>query len=291
MNFIHRANCPLCSSGKRRRLYTDSLTNMSAYLEQRYKGLVTTKEILKAEYEAVICECGFLYQSIIPDEAGLAHFYNNLIPEDNVNKRKYGTRSHYYLYAREAGAISKLIKKPHKDISVLDFGGGWGYWALMCKAWGYDTSHYDLSDKCRSHVRDELKIESLNKLNGMYDFINTDQLFEHLPAPLSDFGSMIGHLNKGGYIHIKVPNARKLMKGFDNPNFFKAPHKALMPLEHLNAFTHKTLINMAKRFDLKYVDYPIIFSHRYGLRVMLKGIARKYYEDFYGTSLYFRKDG
>ena len=89
-----------------------------------------------------------------------------------------------------------------------------------------------------------------------------------------------------------VPNGKGLQKPFavSEPEDFESGFaKPVMPLEHLNCFTNKTLKKMARNAGLK----PIVMAsgdHRYGFKEMLKSsVFADIYKFYFGTNLYFEK--
>ena len=289
LHFIDCA-CPLCGSYNGKTLFKANMTSLRDYLEEVHGTLLPKNDLENETYHAKKCECGMMYQARILDEPSLEVYYNEMIPKEVMDKHKFGSHEHYYSYAREAGEISHLVGKEHKDIKVLDFGMGGGYWCLMAKAFGYDTYGYDLSKERREYAQRELGINVLNILKGRYDFINVEQVLEHIPNPVDLLSKISLCLNEGGYIHLSVPNARKLVNGFKNPDFTKAPWKALLPLGHLNGFTHKTLIRTATMCGLEPIPQPLVMSHRYTIKSFVRGLGRPIIQDCIGTNLYFKKN-
>jgi len=45
-----------------------------------------------------------------------------------------------------------------------------------------------------------------------FDFINVDQVFEHLPYPRATLANLTTKLRAGGVVRISVPNGRRVLK-------------------------------------------------------------------------------
>ena len=209
--------------------------------------------------------------------------------EQSLNKKKHADSSLYSAYAREVENISFLVNKKPFEINVLDFGMGWGYWCLMAKAFGYNVSGLELS-------KERIEFAGKNGINVIeysdistdkFDFINAEQVFEHIPEPLRTLKLLARSLKNGGIIKISVPNGKGIEKELANPEW-KASKNAVHPLEHINCFTHKTLLKLAHLANLE-VEQPFRLRYRYDFKSWVQGILWKYYMNVFGTSLYFKR--
>ncbi len=213
-------------------------------------------------------------------------------PERSLNKRKHADITLYSTYAREVENISFLLNKKPAEIDVLDFGMGWGYWCLMAKAFGYNVMGLEASkeriDFARGTGIDTIGWSDIPA--DEFDFINTHQVFEHIPDPLGTLKLLVTGLRKGGFIKIAVPNGRKVEQELGNPKW-KASKNAIAPLEHINCFTHKTLLKLGELANLE-EEQPFLLNQRHNLKLYLKGILGKYYHRYFpNTRFYFmRKD-
>jgi SAM-dependent methyltransferase len=267
-------------------LYTATEAEIRTYLETRLKlGDFWYK---RGENHVLKCDdCGMMWWGLMPAEVDLGKFYELLSPEDAVSKRSQGNMELYEGYARQVSIIPKLVGKPPFKVKTLDFGCGWGYWALMAKAFGMDSYGYDISKSKRVYAK-SLGVKVLKQLSGRFDFINLAGILEHLPKPLETLSGLVGMLEENGVVHISVPDGRALENGFKNPDWLKPPWRSLQPIEHLNCFTHRTLISIARVAGLGYMPQPFLLSNRHGMGLM-KGILSRYNQQWFGTRLYFRK--
>jgi len=284
MNLIPRRDCPICGKAYSKILHIKPFSEYAGFLHNAYGD---DFPVPKDAYVVLKCECGFVWQGNIPDEQSIIDLYTRWIPDYSVTKRRDARIKLFEGYAREVDAVAHLLNKKPNEISTLDFSMGWGYWALMAKAFGYDSWGYDISPK-RERYAHRLGIPTTKRVDGFeYDFINMEQILEHLPHPLKTLKTLVASLKGDGIIYISVPDGRRLQNGFDDPDFRKPPHKALEPLEHLNCFTHKTLIQMARKAGLAPIKPPFMLAFR---RNVLKGILKKYHMQWLGTKIYFKKN-
>ena len=218
--------------------------------------------------------------------------YNTwILPEQSLIKRKNADISLFSGYAKQIQKISSLLFKKPFEINILDFGMGWGYWCLLAKAFGYNTTGFEIS-KERIEFAKKNGINVIENFTDItthkFDFINIEQVLEHISNPLQTLKLLVSNLKKGGIIRISVPNGRNIEQELSNPEW-KASKNSIHPLEHINCFTHKTLIKCGKSINLKLIKQPILSSNKCNLNSCIKDFLKKYYRQYFGTSLYFKK--
>ena len=294
-NFVHRPYCELCGYKESKILLSREFAHPSiaGFLNTYYEGRIDKDDFTGEKYEIVKClECGFIWQSCILNDELMEKLYSQWIsPHQSLNKKKEADISLYSAYARAAEDISFLLSKKPSEISVLDFGMGWGCWCLMAKAFGYQVYGLELSkeriDFGRKNGIDVIDYSGI--IADKFDFINAEQVFEHIPDPLGTLKKLAGSLRKGGLTKISVPEGRKIEHELADPGW-KASKNAIQPLEHINCFTHKTFLKLGELANLETKQSSII-SHRHDFKSLLKGILENYYRDFWnsGTSLYFKR--
>ena len=94
---------------------------------------------------------------------------------------------------------------------VLDYGGGGGQFALVCK------SHFPGSQVYITDIADEALLDQWRAFNnqirfkefpesaGDYDFIFMNDVFEHVSDPVAVLGQLAGKIKPGGKIFIDTP--------------------------------------------------------------------------------------
>ncbi len=294
-NFIHRPNCELCASDKKTVLLSLEFTHpaVRSFLDEYYSGGIDKSDLDGGKYEICKClNCGFVWQTYILNDEFMEKLYSVwILPRQSLDKKRCADSSLFCGYAREVEQISFLFSKKPFEIDILDFGMGWGYWCLMAKAFGYRVSGFEIS-KERIEFAKKNGVEVIENLSQIarrqFDFINAEAVFEHTPQPLANLKFLVESLKNGGVMRISVPNGKgveqKLKKNKWRPD--KGP---IQPLEHINCFTHQMLVKFGKLAHLELMPQPFLSGHRYGLRSHLKGFLGKYYRQYFGTSLYFKK--
>jgi 2-polyprenyl-3-methyl-5-hydroxy-6-metoxy-1,4-benzoquinol methylase len=294
--FIRRYNCAVCEADKKRILLSIEFTKPSVweFIDSYYQGRPPKNLFSNGRYELAKCEqCGFIWQTHILNDQGLRRLYGEWISAaDSQKKKKHADLSLYSGYAREVEIIPRLVgRKFPGDVNVLDYGMGWGHWCLMAKAFGLNIMGLDLSDeRTRLGHKNGIKVVSdpTQLAPASIDFINAEQVFEHIPSPRQTLEDLVQALVPGGVTRIAVPDGRRIESKVKNPTW-KAAKDAAHPLEHVNIFTNQSLKTLGQLAGLQVMDQPFLLSGRRGVKSLVRGIAGKYYKQYLSTALYFRK--
>ena len=203
-----------------------------------------------ADFEVVQCgRCTFIRQQQILNDLGMSKLYNEWISADSsLMKKQASDISLYAGYARQVEAIGGLLKRKPADVKVLDFGMGWGHWCRMAMAYGYEVYGFEIASDRLAYARKfglQVTGDKADLAGERFDFINSEQVFEHVPRPRTDLDYLVSKLNRGGILRISVPNGSGVADVVKRPNW-RPTHDAIHPLEHINCFTNKTLIYLAK---------------------------------------------
>jgi hypothetical protein len=119
-------------------------------------------------------------------------------------------------------------------------------------------------------------------------FINTEQVFEHLPSPLQTGAQLVSALVPNGVLKVSVPYAPWLERDVASIEInweaaTYAPHSpmAVHPLEHLTYFRRPSLNTMAARIGMREVRLRPTEELNYAfywnsLRSVAKNLARPF---------------
>jgi len=254
---LYRDKCILCGSNNKTVLVSRKYTDQSvfSFLNNYYNGRISKKYLADSIYQVVKCdECGFIWQSYVLNDNGMKKLYSKWITnEQSIVKKLYADIGLFKSYADQVQEISVLLGKKPIDIKVLDFGMGWGFWSLMAKAHGYDSYGYELSsDRLKYAARNGIKVIKKFNKNMTFDFINSNQVFEHVFDPVDYLKKLAKLLKSGGIIRVSVPNGDEVEKMIFDSNW-KAGKNSIHPLEHINCFSSSTLKLMGIKAGLKYI--------------------------------------
>jgi len=298
-----RTNCPACRSSVLSVVYQEPYTGpgMQAYLERQYEGHAS-RTAEAGVYTLARCEhCGLVFQQQVPDDALLGEIYNDWVPGTDLERehRNYSLDEYRYL-AEQVQFIIQYFGLPPGELDALDFGFGWAHWSKMAMGFGCNVWGVELSEERAQYGRSVgLRVVGLADLPPRrFRFINTEQVFEHLTEPRLVLEKLRDALSGDGVIKISVPDAAGALKKISHGKNFGAlsanDQMPIAPLEHINAFSHESLVAFAKELGLKPLRPSLyrLFNSASGLlqpRNLAREIARPVYRHIFPrtTFVYF----
>lgn len=271
--FELRNVCPACESKQLTELYRQpySSETLKNYLHNFYseQGNYDYTKVESASFVLAQCNtCTCVFQTEIPNNALMQELYEEWLNPGRtfqLYEQNYGI-GYYTPQVKKAYRYIQLFKKNPKQIKVLDFGMGWGNWLQIMKAFGCSVYGSELSAKRIEHATANgiTNIDYNSFSDYQFDFINTDQVFEHVPNPKEILQHLVKCLSPTGYLRICVPDGNNISNLLGLMDWDAKKHSAnslnvVAPLEHINCFTTKSLLVMAERYHLEPVylpDYP-----------------------------------
>ncbi len=270
--FEERKNCPACGSNnikeRYKALYSDHF--IKKYLTEFYslQGGVEFDYLINEEYILCDCKiCGMIFQKKIPNQILMEKLYEHWIdPIKAFENHKLKMNQYVYdNYTHEIKNIGSYIKKPHSNINLLDFGMGWGAWLSTANKLGFQSYGIELSESRIAYAR-KIGVEVIDwkqAENIKFDFINTEQVFEHIPNPLETLKKLKLLLKSSGLIKISVPTANDIehrlnLMDWNARKYSPTSLNAVAPLEHIQYFKRSSLINMSKIAGMYEVNIPLL---------------------------------
>lgn len=258
-HFVSRPLCELCGSARTERLLARAMTDpvVFDFLESYYRGRIDKSLLDGAEYSILRCrDCGFAWQAQVLGPELMRRLYGEWISmEDSLDKKRLADIALFRGYAAQVERIAGLVGKAPHETGVLDYGMGWGYWCRMAQAFGYQVVGYEVEPNRIDFAR-RLGIQTVSDLRtvpeGAFDYINAEQVFEHITQPLQAASGLCRVLKPRGVLRIAVPDAAPLLREPDRPDW-KAAKDALHPLEHINAYTRATLERLGASAGLEHI--------------------------------------
>lgn len=285
--FETRDRCPICLSDTSTVLYQSQYDQSPVrdYLEAFYsqQGTIEFEYLAGAAY--ILCECNqcrAIFQRDIPGAALMERLYGHWIdPKETFSRRQKSDNLEYYSnYAQEIMQIISYFGKAPSSLCFLDYGMGWGKWALLAKAFGTHSFGTDLSiERTENAKLNGIDVITWDEIpNHKFDLINTEQVFEHLPHPLQTLRYLKTALKPNGILKISVPTANDISRrlkvmDWKCPKGSRNSLNAVAPLEHINYFRRSSLLEMAKKADMEEVFIPIALQYRYTTNW---GLARRF---------------
>jgi 2-polyprenyl-3-methyl-5-hydroxy-6-metoxy-1,4-benzoquinol methylase len=271
-HFVHRDRCPGCQSEDLTALYQNpyDADPIRDYLARFYGGLDTVEfEYLKGAYYLLVecAKCRLIFQQVIPDDFLLKRLYEHWVnTEGTLARHRTELRvAHYGWWAREILQILAFLGvETPSSANFFDYGMGWGRWALMAKAYGCNSYGLELSETCVEYAKANgiVPVSWEQIPSHRFDFINTEQVFEHLADPLGTLRHLRQALKPQGVLKISVPAAPDIMRRLKTMDWMapKGTRNSLnpvAPLEHVNFFRRKSLTTMASTAGMKEVFIPL----------------------------------
>lgn len=271
--FLPRQSCPACQSDNVRAIYECSYTDdkLQNYLDNAYKTVGPGIEygyLERASYRLDECgQCELIYQSTIPNDELMEVLYERWIdPQISFERheQQINTLAYYAKYAQEIMQMLAYFKQIPAQVQVLDAGMGWGKWARMAKAFGCEVYGNELSPARIEYAESHgIKVLSWEEIaSHQFDFINADQVFEHLPDPRATIDHLAKALKPKGLLRISVPDghdihARLAKTDWSAAKGTKDSLNLVSPLEHINCFNHDSLVRLATNANLQLTTIPL----------------------------------
>lgn len=224
----------------------------------------------------ILCECDvcrLIFQGDIPNDGLMERIYEHWIDPHKVfcQHEEQDDLAYYSQYAQEIMQVMAYLGRTPASLSFFDFGMGWGKWALMAKAFGCDSYGAELSlDRVEYARTNGIKVLDWDEIpRHQFDFINTEQVFEHIPHPLEALRHLRKALKPDGILKISVPSAHGMERRLRTMDW-KAPKGSrnslnpVAPLEHINCYQSMSLRKMASEAKMEEVFIPIRLQYGHG---------------------------
>ena len=275
--FERREECPACASGRFKIIYQGQYDEppVEDYLVDFYspQGRVEFEYLNEMAY--VLCECdvcGLIFQRDIPNESLMEKLYEQWIdPQKALSRHQEQDDLEYYSnHAQEIMQIISYFRKEPSSLCFFDFGMGWGEWALMAKAFGCNSYGTELSSERIEYAKSNgIKVIRWDEIpQHRFDFINTEQVFEHIPEPLRTLLHLKTALKTDGILKIGVPHANDIKRrlkimDWKAPKGSKNSLNPVAPLEHINCFRRTSLLKMASEAEMEEVLIPLTVQYKH----------------------------
>lgn len=269
-HFRVRESCPACGSKDLRTVYSCSFTNppMREFLTGFYsrQGRIDFEFLEGAEFILERCvDCTVVFQRLVPDDFLAAKLYDEWIDPGQSFSRNVSKRSleRYLQPAYEVAMLVAHFGRPPAELTMLDFGMGWGIFCRMAKAFGCEAYGLEISASRVEYAASQgIGIVSWGQIPEMeFHLIYTEQVFEHLAEPLLTLRHLSRGLRPGGLVKISVPNGDHFRGQLKDDDWVtpaaRERVRLVSPLEHLNCFTRKSILRMAALSGLEEALIPL----------------------------------
>ncbi len=252
---------------------------MKIFLERYYKERIDLKKLSEHYYKLLECKnCKLIFQAQIPSDEFSEHLYEDIIDrEDSLLKKNDFEKKFHKKLLYETDLIKGIFNKDNENVSILEFGAGWGFWLRYMKKKKFDVYAYEVSDT-RIDFMKQNKIEVISNIENStkkFDFIYSEQTFEHISNPQETLISLSKLLNDKGFILLRFPS--NFLFKFKLNNKYNPSTDCAHPLEHINLFKKDSFKEMIKDTNLQIVD--IKSKYNFSLKNILLDLKNYLYFD------------
>jgi 2-polyprenyl-3-methyl-5-hydroxy-6-metoxy-1,4-benzoquinol methylase len=269
---ITRNECPVCGSKKVLKILDLPIESgvIRGFLDWRLPNYFKNKSPFLFNYILNKCTiCSAIYHRDVLRDV-ISGVSKDSRDSDDTILKKYHTKlvnNVTAIYFREILVVRKMLGGKPFDQKILDFGCGWGTWLSLARSFGFNVYGMEIDpvklEKCKNLHIDIVDFEA-EENESLFDFINTEQVFEHLLNPSYFLEKLSSYLKDGGIIRISVPNGLHVEKALRDKSNWMTKNKsskkslnAVWPFEHINAYSPITIEYMASQFSL--VRYRLSF--------------------------------
>ncbi|SEJ31940.1 Methyltransferase domain-containing protein [Sphingomonas sp. OV641] len=277
--FTSRSACPVCAGTDTHRIYTARYDEdpVRALVQSNFgrQGVIDWSLLAGVPFEVDKCAtCDLLFQVQTPNDAMLEVIYTQMISPGFLDEYERGllTLDEFHRIAGEFTVLFERIGKHPADITMLDFGVGQGRWARVARGMGATVYVTEIGDDKKQLARtlglEVIEDEDVDRMT--FDLVHTEQVLEHLVHPGRDFARLARAVAAGGLFKAAIPYRGKLeqllkSKGLPTEAMFASggakaipgeveAFASIQPLEHLNAFSEKTIDWLAAHNGLRKVS-------------------------------------
>ena len=301
-HFESRERCPCCDAAGGAPFYEKDFcaSPIREYLEAFYapQGGVEFEFLEGATFALVECGgCGLIYQKYIANDALMARLYDRWIDPEKVFAWIDGRQDAAYFMslAKQVANVVACFHKVPRELSCLDFGMGWGHWCRIARGFGCEVAGVELSEARIAFAKKAgLEVIAPDEISSRrFDYIHTEQVFEHIPHPLATLCELKRALKPGGLIRLSVPDGWEIRRKLARGNWLtgkgsRESLNAVAPLEHINCFHYAVIVRLATRAGL--AERIVPDAHSISLPDALRDLVKPLYFRLRGrrdTALYF----
>lgn len=245
MALLSRSECPICARP------APAILSLP-YADERFSlimpGSGALPRVADKSYEIRECRhCDLYFQTwvFVGDDSEL--IYATERPDD-IPAAIAGQPIHALTHNAEEVLVMRQVcasKMPR----VLDFGCGWGKFASMALAYGCEVYGHEVNAGCAQFCASRgIRMLARDEIAGRrFDFINADQVLEHVADPRETLQLLAASLADDGLVKVSVPGSPTLRRiiadshGDSDKVVRKECIKPLFPLVHVNLFSPHSL--------------------------------------------------
>lgn len=303
--FAERLHCINCASPRLVELSRGKFADqpLSAFIEADPWGESPVPHLKNAEWILVRCtDCEQVFHKRILTEDWNEKKYSLWMSIDAISafEARLATGGGPFPSERKAlrarEQVSHILRiekhtRPIRDqgepVRLLDFGCGSGEFLLFCRQFGvFEAYGVDRAAPRRDNALVRI-LPSLDDLKPGSSFhaIALFEVLEHLDDPAQVLRQLSERLVPNGVLVVETPDCTGVTGIQSRQDYLK-----IHPLEHINAFTHKTLKSMVERRGFACIRKGIAHVTAERMRIVKAEAKHLLYREDASTRLYFRKN-
>jgi Methyltransferase domain len=294
--FVDRTTCINCGGARLREQSRGKFSQepLRGFLAADPWGTDPLPHLARAEWCLVVCDdCSQLFHKHILDEHWNERRFSEWMSAEAIAafEIRVGAKSPGGIFQRATRHVEHVLRIEQltrelrgKDaVRLLDFGCGWGEFLEACQHFGFDCIGVDRSTGRRS--RAVVTIEpSLTNVKGPFHALTLFETLEHLDDPAGMLRILNPLVVPGGVLVLETPDCAGVQSIASHRDYL-----LVHPLEHINGFTHQSLIAIAERCGFKPISRPATFVTTALERVTRNVVKAAIGKGEKSTQLYFRK--
>jgi len=260
--FTERNHCINCNSTRLSEISHGRFMDppLRDFLEADPWGESPVPYLQDAEWVLVRCsECQQLFHKRILNAAWNEQRFTTWMSADAIAKfedergwtsfsSKFDRARRHVEHVLRIEKFTRLIRGD-RPVRLLDFGCGFGDFVCACERFGFDAVGVDRAKPriASAVVRIYSSLDDLDETEPFH-VVTLFEVLEHLDEPASVLKQLSGRSVSGGLLILETPDC----KGVTDLKS-RTDYDLIHPLEHINAFTHETLISIAERHGFRHI--------------------------------------
>ena len=273
--FVH-INCPVCGGTRFKTVWQSTPNEFLNDFRKSYYNL----DALGIDMDTGFCikkcrDCRFVFVNPRLRSDLYEVVYNEAKIEQNRDKQwvqqecdlKYLYHTHHKWAAarilmRSLSYLHPRFERPKNEnqrrIRLLDYGCGYGHLLDLCRVFGIEAIGVDIDSYricfCRDKGLDVCKPDELDTARR-FDAVISSSVVEHVNDLHGYFQYLSDRLDAGGYLHLIGLNPTIIKR-----EKCRGEYRLVMPLEHLNYFTPRSLDVLAAKYGLRRIKVSHLFQ-------------------------------
>lgn len=202
-------------------------------------------------------DCDLVYLNPRPDKSlGLEYFEKAYSNAEGFEEHEY-YRNHDQIFRRNKVRFDTIKDLPVNRKRVLDFGAGQGHFVKTAADHGWDAVGIELSVAAIRVAKENFDLnllDSLDKVEGLFDVITLWDVIEHLEDPKQTLLDLEKYLAPEGYFIIETSN-------IDSSDYVALKENwSYWNIDHLYYYSRKTLNYLMNTINFRPFNNQLLSS-------------------------------